>query len=421
MAINLALEYLANSGALRRWKRPNLTGAAAPIVAIVGPADYLVAAGTVALVATVTGATRVTFRVGSKFQTGIQGPVGTWTYNVDTTKEVNEGTVLTKDQSIQWRATAVFTDANGVETFVPSESRQLTSNNFPVTGLPVGGWRPAQAWAADYSSLAAFTASHERLIGWQDELTNCYSIVPDPTGRPRNVAKVTVPDPIFRGTTSPKTQPTTKGVRAQAQSPRDANIGIKQGDELCIAFTFMMGPLWPTIFGPNTPGSPDTSPANGMGFINIFQHFGPDNPDGSNTYLSGSMFTIGVSNYAIGGSSNEFSSQDTYAGNDGKHIVFPFLPLQPIDIVIKERVSVHPSDGYVEMYCNYGQATTVQPLYIGGKLRIPRALRRNLTHQDHRTDTQVYRRTGEIAMLEAYFSGHKYGPTVASVDPLSYA
>lgn len=422
MALRVERYHIVGGVLTRRGKTDRQLSAPAS-VAVTFPVDNAtLASGTITISAIATGATGLKFKLGQVLKTATQGPVGTWSYAFDTTINPNSGLVASDDFAVSIQAIASFAAGPDISSAIV----WAKTSNLPVVPLPAaGGWRPEIAWSANHSgTVAQWKSSYEYVRGYQaDGITPTWSLIPDPTGRSRQVIRAIVPNNVDRGD-----QP-TGNVRFQAQAPRSSGKGIREGDEFCVGYSIMVSNDFPEMYGNNDPEDPDYPDANGMGYINLFQFWGPDNIDGTNSYVGGSPWTTGVRRRGPGENTSNgaftrkqtVQSQEVYAGNPDTHLQFAYPKMKWVDIVHRVHISLSIERGWVETYINLGDSATVQPVLLGGKLRIPRILRKNATHQDWRTDVQIYRRVNEIDSLTAYFYGHKHAQTIAQADPLSYA
>lgn len=271
--------------------------------------------------------------------------------------------------------------------------------NKPMN-VPSGGWRSALAWSSMYFNDFWWRKSQFAVIG--DEYG---TIGADPLKPGRTVMGVSVPDSARWDAE----QPNNTTVRFQSSSNRN----IREGDEFCVGFSILVGDDFPTVYPMNDPANRAGSAATG--YIAMFQFYGPPYEQGSPFVLHANRITPNdpIDEFVVRG--NELNPGDPWP-----LLSIPYNRNRWTDIVFKIHASASIEKGWIEMYVNQGDSSTVQPVpFVNGITRIPRVMLRS-NSGDHRTDMQIYRVAGRLANVRAAHTGHKIGQNVADVDPGSY-
>lgn len=309
--------------------------------------------------------------------------------------------------------------------------------NYDYGPLPDGGWRPELAWAADYSGTKA-----DWLAGFAGPVPgSAYaSLVADPIrGASRKVIKVSLPDSAKNDADQPTGSP-----RFQAQQPTTPSTkGFFEGDEFCVGFAVLVPASSSAAVGGGGFPSVNVSRTNTEQHIAIFQMYGPQ-ASSPTDYPSGrGAITILDANRRVASDPIDrfhIEANQLNGGDPGLVVEFPYNRGQWTDVVLCMHMSASIKRGWLEVWLNQGQSTTVQPVpLIGGKLRLPRvtawpetstpAVPPSLVNgtlvqggsRRHRTDMQIYRSPTAYDEVTLFHTAHRVGPTPASVDPRSYA
>lgn len=359
----------------------------------------------------------------------------------DTTKKLRDGTGSPSNYRC-WIKGFVTVDGTTYST----DLIYVETANYSYGTLPAGGWRSNLAWGATYTTKEAWLDSYPKKSDGKTPPTytplvygSAYAdVVDDPTlGPARKVMKVSLPDTARLDAEQPTNSP-----RFQAQSPST----FYEGDEFYVGFS---------IYVPTSSSS--AVGANGFPVVNvssteeptsqhiaIFQMYGPqattpDYPDGR-----GAITIIDTNRRTSSdpGAMFHIESNQLNGGDPGFLVEFPYNRGAWTDIVLGFHMSADIKRGWIEVYLNQGQYTSVQPVQLfGGTYRLPRvsawpaspspALPTAYDKQGnvvqstggskrHRTDMQIYRSPTAYPSVTLYHTGHKIGPTAASVDPKSY-
>lgn len=376
---------------------------APPAIRVISPSPGGTVAGTIQLIAMVHGITPdyVLIQIGA---TAVRATEevrpGVWqaTLPWDTTSKILDPQTDAPSNALYWiRAIA---RAQGVRH--ESEWVTATTHNIHFGALAVGGWRPSLAWAADYSSKEA----------WNDSLSSSAigsayaTLVPDPVPAPgraeagadRKMIRAGVPDSARRDADQP-----TRSPRFQASSP----IALREGDEFYVGWSIFVDEGFPPVFVADA----------GVGHIAIFQLYG-------GPYLPGrgAMTIIDAERTSDSDPVDVFqmTGNQMNPGDPGPVFRFPCNRGGWTDIVLGFHLSADVTKGWIEVYLNQGEHSSVQPVTLfGGLTRLPRTLLwPNSTA--HRTDMQIYRSPTAYDAVTLSHTAHRIGQTVASVDPKSY-
>lgn len=285
----------------------------------------------------------------------------------------------------------------------------VTANRQPAAGAAAprgqrrgsGGWRPALAWAADYSgSMARWRDGHSAVVGDQRS-----RLVDDPVlGGARRVLRVDVPDSLGG---SPD-QPTATTVRFQSSSPRQ----IVEGDELCVGFAVLLPDDFPTVYPQDDPSNPT---GWATGYVALFQAYGPP-------YVQGAPLVLHADRRTPDDPLDELlvRGNDLNPGDPEALLALPYRRGVWTDVVLRLRASSRIEDGWIETWVNQGGSDGVRPLALDGVgVRVPRVLLRE-DSGPFRTDLQVYRVRGRLEDVGVWFAGHRVAATVAEADPRSH-
>lgn len=277
----------------------------------------------------------------------------------------------------------------------------LTANDPPdPERVPSGGWRPALAWAADYSgSTDRWLASNSAVVGGRYA-----SVEDDPVlGPVRRAVRVSVPD----SAQDDDDQPTSTTVRFQSSSVQN----IREGDEFCVGFSFLPDADFPTSYPDGDVTNPGHRPT---GWIALFQFYGPPYDDGAPLLLHASRSTVDVP-------VDEFKLAGNALNPEGPVPVLslPYRRGHWTDVVLRIRASAWVGSGWLEVYANQGESTRVRPMPMYGLQRIPRVLLRE-NSGDFRTDMQIYRINDRFDRVTVWHTGHRIARTVDEADPRTY-
>lgn len=370
-------------------------------ITIVSPAPQSRVSGVVEITARVSGGTpsgpvRIVIGMpeyGNKTATKVSST--DWTVSWDTRKKLMDPSTPSPADALFWvTATAVVSGQTISAPYVP-----VFTANKPVSA-PVGGWRSALSWSANYASSYWWKRSQFAVIG--DDYA---SVMSDPLKSGRPVLAASVPDSARWDSD----QPNTTTVRFQSSSTRN----IREGDEFCVGFSLLIGDDFPTVYPANDPAN-RAGPA-ATGYISMFQFYGPPYEQGAALVLHANRISSGdpLDEFVIRG--NELNPGDPWP-----LLSIPYNRNRWTDIVFKIHASSSIEKGWIEMYVNQGDSTSVQPVpFVNGITRIPRVLLRS-NSGDHRTDMQIYRVAGRISNVRAAHTGHTIGRSVEDVDPGSY-
>jgi hypothetical protein len=356
-----------------------------------------------------------------------------------------------------WQATAWDTTMKLVDTSVPVPSNSsvgvqatatiagedyttgtyfVQTGNYDYGNLAHIGWRSEWAWAADYSSKAAFDASHPNpLVGFEYA-----TIVDDPVfGAARKVLKATPPDNGSFGATG--------APRFQSQSPSDFN----EGAEWYVGWSIYIPVSSSSAYGSGGFPTVDLSRVNETNrHIAIFQMYGPQGTTPSSYPPGRGAITIIDANRRLSSDPIDrfhIEANQMNGGDPGFVIDFPYNRGAWTDIVMGFHMSADIKRGWIEAYINQGAHDSVRPMDlfgIPGLHRIPRVtswpytttpllpLQYRQTNEDppraitggsrgHRTDMQIYRSPTAYQEATTYVTAHRIGPTPESVDPKTYA
>jgi hypothetical protein len=251
-----------------------------------------------------------------------------------------------------------------------------TSVKSPRVGIKVTRQNPigSNAFDADFANkgLTAYASIvHPERV----------SIVSDPLGSGRQVARLAPLDSDTGPTSSP---------RAQLDPPQN----IRDGDRVWFGFSLLLPSDFPVV------------PAGG--WVNFGEIYGAPYGGASPTKIY------------IDGSTGDFIGwrrSATY--NDDMPWKMPVLRGQWMDFAIQARMSEDESVGYYEIWVNTGKGWRQQ--LLNGKQRLYTKTR-DFTNNVGNSNAAIklYRKPGMFDQLVAYFGSHKVGDTLESVDPHTY-
>jgi hypothetical protein len=239
----------------------------------------------------------------------------------------------------------------------------------------------ATAWAsAAQASEVVWAADLDRGLSDYWKVTNPrrVTVVDDPTGRARKVAKLTV----FDGDRGP----TTSDPRAQLSSPRVFNAGA----DLWVG--------WSTLFP--TSGFPASVP----GWLVFESVYGPP-------YRG-----PGPQHFMVRGSEIVYERNGTY--DFDRPWRMPLVRGRWVDFVLHQRMSHDPEQGFLELWVNTGSGWKQQEL--GGRRRLHMRTMDQSNAQANMHSLQLYRDKGILDVATVYHASHKIGRSFDAVAPSSY-
>ena len=308
--------------------------------------------------------------------------------------------------------------------------------NYSYGDLPDRESSPPLPWAADYSSMDAWLASFTSTVYG----SSYASLVDDPVrGGSRKAIKVTLPDRArfdrYQPTSSPRFQ------AAQPTAPPWG--GISEGQVFYVGFAVYVPTTNSSAIG--SGGFPTVNISDALQtnqHIAIFQMFGPQARTPSYPSGRGAITIIDANRNSDAEPADRFhiDANQLNGGDPGLLVDFGYNRGAWTDIVLGIKMSADIRRGWIEVYLNQGEHTSVQPVPLfGGKTRLPRVTAwphwsspavpssfddgRAVTggSHDHRTDMQIYRAAKTYDEVTLLHTGHRIGPTPESVDPRSYA
>lgn len=270
-------------------------------------------------------------------------------------------------------------------------------------------YRPALTWSAQYDTQANMMASYS---GPDQDVklsnTGTLTLVADPLN-PTRTRK-------FMQTDMPNGTSTTNGVTANPRMQIEDPRLILDGDEFWTAQTYIFPTAWPVV------GTTD-------GYIQVFQMYGAPFGGGATITLTfradGPYDTPDVLRWGFNRDNANIASNLAWKWATQRN--------KYVDIAMRIRADrkdprtddaagvFYPGLGSVEIWLNTGTGWTQQTL-IGGVTRLECVTIGEVnTTGPNSNEVQLYRRLDAFpGTLTHYISGHKRGPSLASVDPHSY-
>ncbi|WP_243075671.1 hypothetical protein [Microbacterium sp. SS28] len=351
----------------------------------------------------------------------------------DTTRRLRDTSTLSPSNYCAWvQVHATYSGAPQSTQPFP-----VYTANYDYGGLADRSWNPQIEWAADYSSMSAWLASFTGTIFGRSYA----SLVNDPVrGKSRKAIKVTLPDSARFDSDQPTNSP-----RFQAQQPTASPWrGVTEGDTFYVGFAVYVPKTNSSAAG--SGGFPTvrvSDPEKTNKHIAIFQMFGPQASEPTSYPAGRGAITIIDANR-----NSEAEAPDRFhidanqlnGGDPGFLVDFGYNRGAWTDIVLGIKMSADIQRGWIEVYLNQGEHSSVQPVRLfGGKTRLPRVTAWPSWSKpavpatyvggelvtggsySHRTDMQIYRSPTAYDEVTLLHTGHSVGPTPESVDPRSYA